>query len=117
MNLRQLKQRTLARLCLNNYIGWYPPEFAKVPPWVEKVRAREAAASETPLGDLPAKTLEEPAVKYVCKKVKDDSVVGEFSTREEAMELMQKHTRQKKAKLYIEYADQHGNILGEIGTF
>lgn len=38
---------------------------------------------------------------YYCKKVKDDDMVGAFNTRREALTLLQKHARQRKAKLYV----------------
>jgi len=45
-------------------------------------------------------------VLFVCHKVKDDEIVGEFNTRDEALALVSKHARQKKAKLYVMHAGQ-----------
>ena len=38
---------------------------------------------------------------YVCKKVSDSTEIARFDTRQEALDLVNKHVRGKKAKLQV----------------
>lgn len=50
---------------------------------------------------IQAQEIEEAKQEFVCQKVKDGTVVDTFDTREEALELVKKHAKQKKAKLQV----------------
>lgn len=58
-------------------------------------------ATDTGLVEAFRQGMAEQAAKYVVQRVKDNEIVGEFDTREEALALMLKHARQKKAKLHV----------------
>ena len=45
--------------------------------------------------------VEAAKVEFVCQKVKDGSVVDTFDTREDALALVLKHAKQRKAKLQV----------------
>lgn len=45
--------------------------------------------------------VEAARVEFVCERVKDGVVVDTFDTREDALALLQKHARSKKAKLQV----------------
>lgn len=56
--------------------------------------------------------VEAAKVEYVCTKVKDGTVVDTFDTREDALALVLKHAKQRKAKLQV-----MNSLTGEFVLF
>jgi len=72
----------------------------------EEIMDQLKAAQQTP--EQPS---EQSTLLYECVRAKDDEVVSSFATLEEARALVDKHTRQKKAKLVIKLG---GQLVGEV---
>lgn len=112
MNLRQHKRMRIAQMQrglfirrrLSGFLRHLEALFRPTPEQEAKSRAdfEELWKLMLPRGvaDTPA-AVEEAKVEYVCERVKDGVVVDSFDTREEALALLAKHTKQKKAKLQI----------------
>jgi hypothetical protein len=89
MNTRQHKRNIMSRIFINNFVdsGWYA-------------------------GGLRLPEVEEAKREFVCQKVKDGSVVDTFDTREDALALVLKHAKQRKAKLQV-----MDSLTGELVVF
>jgi len=99
MNMRQHKRAVTARLHFNNFWLWF--DRRPVTPLVQAFRDGMAQAD-----------VEEAKREFVCQKVKDGSVVDTFDTREDALALVQKHAKQRKAKLQV-----MDSLTGELVLF
>ena len=106
MNMRHLRRYHNFQTARNLYFG---PRFTsitvKVTPMPLVQVFREAAGIEPIIKDTMGKSsvheVEPTKVEYMCVKAKDGSVVNTFSTIEDAWSLVEKHARQKKAKLNV----------------
>ena len=100
MNLRKLKRAVYARmwhdLFYNRPIGQFLGTFRTV--------VTTPLPTVVVIDDLQAafrQGIAEQAAKFLVTRIKDNVMVAEFDTREEALELVLKHARQKKAKLHV----------------
>lgn len=86
MNMRQHKRMVMVR---------------QIVPWM-RVRIRRGCCPRMPL-DLAAlvETLPDIAPEFQCVKVNGGEVVDTFQTRSEALALVLKHAKQRKAKLQV----------------
>ncbi len=64
-----------------------------VEPKAQIVQEIYPAAADVPMEQAP---------KFVVRRVKDNEIVAEYDTREEALALLNKHVKQKKAKLHVQ---------------
>lgn len=120
MKMRQFKRTKLAMMSYALFGPWGPIAqwlTRPVTPMVEAFREgmrQQAIADIQGLADAMAMPLlsqefpggpvvvhEEPEGPYVVKRVKDGEVVLETNSIEEATALLDKHHRQKKAKLNV----------------
>jgi hypothetical protein len=121
MNMRQHKRAVLARFHYNNFWLWFDRRPAG--PLVQAFREGAGMSFYVPPttpammehtlvieGEHIRKHIEEAKREFVCQKVKD--VIDTFDTREAALELVQKHARQKKAKLQV-----MDSLTGELVLF
>lgn len=102
MNMRQLKRRKYAAMA--PVLGWYPCLY-------EAGASSLVAAFRQGMAEVAAE-IEAAKQEFVCQKVKDGSVVDTFDTREDALALVLKHARQKKAKLQV-----MDSLTGELVLF
>lgn len=101
MKLRQLARRMKARV----WAEWAPVRAGR------RLLARDAAPYIPAPGQVL--TAEEAAkVEFVCERVKDGVVVDTFDSREDALALLLKHYKQKKAKLQV-----RNSYTGELEVF
>ena len=100
MKMRQFKRAKLAAMSYALFGPWGP-----IGQWLTKAVSYVPAPGEVlVVDDLQAafkQGIAEQAAKYVVQRVKDNEIVGEFDSREEALALVLKHARQKKAKLHV----------------
>lgn len=117
MKMRQIKRARLSTMLYSMYL----PVSEKYMAWCDSMAetmclptiSQEVAGGPvtvyedepTPLVEAFRQGIAEQAAKYVVQRVKDNEIVSEFDTREEALALVLKHARQKKAKLF---ATQNG---------
>lgn len=113
MNLRQHKRAVVAKISHPFARGWIlnRPGDSLIDNLTRRAEATWVGhplfTAEEIMDQLRAATPEQPATgPFYCLKVKDDTIVGEFATREEALALVQKHARQKKAKLHVMHNGQ-----------
>lgn len=102
MKMRQFKRTKLAMMSYALFGPWGPIGQWLTPATSRVVRG--APEGTVVVDDLQAafrQGMAEQAAKYVVQRVKDNEIVGEFDTREEALGLVLKHARQKKAKLHV----------------
>lgn len=106
MKMRQHKKCILGRIFVNNW-AWS--------------QLRIYGEVSSPLGDLVqhklnlqllVEDLPDMAPEYQCIRVKDGIVVDTFQTRSEALGLVLKHSKQRKAKLQVLNTD-----TGELELF
>jgi len=74
--------------------------------WNELIKRQAVRQLVEPSGDEftvvdSVEDVVQASIEFSCHKVKDGILVDAFDTREEALELVKKHIRQKKAKLYV----------------
>lgn len=100
MNLRKLKRIVYARMWRNLFynrpIGQFLGTFRTV--------VTTSLPNAVVIDNLQAafqQGIAEQAAKFMVTRIKDNVMVAEFDTREEALELVLKHERQKKAKLHV----------------
>lgn len=122
MKLRQLKRAILARRFHNMPIGWYGPSyywvghndpalkrFAEELSPLDWDRLSPGQEELLPLGKLLLKrvaeeelqAVEETKQEFVCVKVNGGEVVNTFDSRMDALALVLKHAKQRKAKLQV----------------
>ena len=95
MNMRQHKHRVQLKMFINR------------PWWL--VEAREVPVFNAPTLDI---AVDAPVQEFVCQKVKDGSWVATFLRREDALALLNKHAKQRKAKLQV-----LNSLTGELEVF
>ncbi len=108
MNIRQLKRmhysRATSAAILFGQLGrgqsHFVPGYHRGDGTVIGIDSLKAMIEPSPAG-MQMLAVQKAVVLFVCHKVKDDEVVGEFNTREEALAMVIKHSKQKKAKLYV----------------
>lgn len=118
MKMRQFKRTKLAMMSYALFGPWLTQPVARTLEGLGEVMSLPTLSQEFPGGpvtiheDEPTPLVEafrqgmaEQAAKYVVQRVKDNEIVAEFDTREEALALINKHFKQKKAKLF---ATQNG---------
>lgn len=91
MNMRQHKRWVMAR---------------QLAPWALMPLGHRIMLSNIQRRMNLAALVEEPAVEeakqeFVCQRVKDGEVVATFDLREDALALVLKHAKQRKAKLEV----------------
>ena len=101
MQMRQLKRSKMATMCyalfgplgpVGTWVGGKPIPF--IPAMGEVLKA-------TDLQEAFKQGMAEQAAKFVVSRAKDGDVVLEADTREEALALVLKHAKQRKAKLVV----------------
>lgn len=110
MNMRQLKHHTLSKVFFGAALTAMLAEFhdrsyalmdAPVrDPKLSQV-ADEVLSKHQQFETNISKEVEAAKLEFVCLRLKDHVVVDSFDTREEALGLVRKHIKQKKAKLYV----------------
>jgi len=126
MKMRQHKKLVILKMMWGG-IGWGLPAVARsfaAPDWVGHTDPALHALADN-LGVHPMVTdflggpsvhstlaVEQAKIEYVCERVKDGVVVDSFDTREDALGLLNKHFKQKKAKLQI-----RNSATGELEPF
>lgn len=105
MKMRQHKQIIMARqLAL-----WLPIRLGmqllarSAAREIEATHAQRQAEVSQLFKDIGLGVFADAPVKaqFICERVKDGNAVGTFDTREEALALLRKHDKQKKAKLQV----------------
>jgi hypothetical protein len=91
LSIRKNKRNVLDRQIYNNRFGFYPRAYVAADALGDMDRAKIEAIQ----------AVEAAKTEFICIKVKDGTVVDTFDTFDDAAALVQKHARQKKAKLQI----------------
>lgn len=111
MNMRQHKQSVVARILAN---GWFnkgvmisscaqtlDTMFAEMQHVTEHTAKGPSDLVQAFRQGMAEAEVEAAKLEYICLRLKDHVVVDTFDTREEALALVNKHAKQKKAKLYV----------------
>jgi hypothetical protein len=103
MKMRQFKRAKLVTMTYALFGPWGPIGQWLTPATSRAVRGAPegTVVVDGPLVEAFKQGMAEQAAKYVVQRVKDNEIVGEFDSREEAMALVLKHVKQKKAKLHV----------------
>jgi hypothetical protein len=109
MKVRHLKARALAAHLSMIWSDAYwqrkiDEMLAPTPEDIARNKAEREAFWEKLKASLPQfkeEEVEAAKVEYVVAKVSNDEVVGSFDLHEDAVALINKHHKQKKARLYL----------------
>ena len=100
MNLRSMKRNVYARMWCDLFYGQPIGQFLGTFRSVTTVPLPNVVVIDN-LQAAFQQGIAEQAAKFMVTRIKDNVMVAEFDTREEALELVLKHARQKKAKLHV----------------